>query len=579
MADPKEIADVGTSARSVSDAALDKLFADGERWGWEHRDVELLYEQFPTPEPQNPTKAPGVAPSSPRGSDLREMLPSSVGDYLRKYLTFLFFGLYWPVWLIKRARRKRRKQGEAEAKLKGVQKEREALTQRFEAELMAWQKAKHEWDAKEQRRLETLPMWGAVGPDTRSRRLDIYGGTVSGWQSLTVTLGASMLGSQESIIVLDLSESGVSAALLKVAAQRKSTRVCVLPREADGFDPFAGLSATVAKDMLVEAFGSAHDDGPLGDRIVIDRILTAICAVLEPELTFARLHSALLLLLRELPSADAASSPVTDAEESRIADLFGDESRDVMRPHLVELEAQFAPLRSLGRAADSSSDGAAFECVGIAISREGGALANELLVRVLVQKTIHDLRVAASGDSRVLMVIGADRLKLRDIERLDDLTASVGARVVYLFRHVRGEVLDALGGGDAVAGVMRLGNPSEAEAIAKFIGSAYRFELTQLTDTKTTSWSENFGTSETRRGIPSLSESWGKVEQLALARAKGETRVHEYVVEPDAFKKLLDTGILLVEFGTEGDKVQVRSANCQPVLAGHPRTSALPFAT
>jgi hypothetical protein len=630
MSDPSQMTTTGDERHGGDVAALEKLFADGERWGWEERDVELLYEPFPTPEPKDPTKGSGGGGLQGGTSDwldlatagrperanmfglpdwasiLRTRDPATIlRAYLQTMLRLILLMVVWPfvfpVWLVRRGRSNRSESAEAAAKLKELQEARAELERRYQAELSAWQQAKREWDAKERRRLDALPIWGAVRPASRARRLDIYGGTITGWQSLTLTLGASMLGLGENLTVLDLSEADASAALFKKAAQRKSTSVRVLPENAHQFDPFAKLSTTATKDLLVEAFGSTNDAGPLGDRVVIDRILTAVCAALKRELTFARLHSAMRVLLRELPftaeeslltddedalSTDAQGQLLTDDEQARIADLFGEESRAVMRAQLVALEAQLAPLRELGCAVDSDYDAAAFECVGIAVGRESGALVNELLIRVLVQKAIHDLRAPERDGPRVLMVIGADRLQLRDIERLDDLTAAVGGRVVYLFRHIRGEVLDALGGSDAIAGVMRLGNPSEAEAAAKLIGRRERFELTQLTNTTTTSWSESYGTSESRSGLPTLSDSWGEVEQLSRAHAEGYTRVHKFVVEPDAFKNLTETGIVLVEFGSQDGKlgglqdndVRIRTADCQSVHAAHPRTSAEPFA-
>jgi len=118
------------------------------------------------------------------------------------------------------------------------------MTRRHQAAVEEWQGRAAEHHAQERTRLEQLPEWGAVRPTTPSRRIDVYGGTVAGWQALTTTIGTSLLGSGESLFVLDFSEADVAAMLFAAAEQAGvSTQASVLPQQLETLDCARGAAA------------------------------------------------------------------------------------------------------------------------------------------------------------------------------------------------------------------------------------------------------------------------------------------------------------------------------------------------
>lgn len=348
----------------------------------------------------------------------------------------------------------------------------------------------------------------------------------------------------------------------------------------------AGLQPSAIKETLVEALHADRPEVDRRSRSVDDRILTAICDVLAPTITLARIHVALQVLLREEPAATSDTPVLSEHERNRISELFNIEYRNVITTALVHLDSQLAPLRHLGRQARPSND-TNMRCAGVAISRDGGSLLNELLVDILVQTTIRKLRdQAREQHSPVLVVVAADLLKTRHLERMDDLAASLGTRVIYLFRHLREDVLDVAGGGGAVAAVMRPGGHKEAEQAANLIGREHRFELAQTTHTAgisdTLSWTDTEGLSKSwATFIPvvtdSTSKAWGESKSSSQQESSTRQRVHEYVMEPEVLRGLPPTAVVLVEFSPDARRQHVRLADCDPALASLPRVSAHPF--
>lgn len=462
------------------------------------------------------------------------------------------------------------------------------MSRQHEEAVAEWQRRAHEYDAQERRRLGQLPEWGAVRPTSASRRIDVYGGTVAGWQALTTTLGASLLGSGQNLFVLDFSESDVAALLFHAAREAGvPTRAHVLPEELESVDVFAGLEPMAIKETLVEALHADRAEVDRTARSVDDRILTAVCEVLSPNVTLERVHVALRVLLREEPPPADSGAPLSGEEWKRISELFNLEYRNVIATSLVHLDSQLAPLGALGREATISAAGDGVRCEGVAVGREGGSLLNEFLIDILVQTTIRQLRhPGGRQDSRVLVVVRADLLKKRHLERLDDLAASLGTRAFYLFRHLREDVLDVAGGGGATAAVMRPGGYREAEQAANFIGREHRFELAQTTHTTgiadALSWAETESLSKTWDWfLPTRTDITGSTrgESKTTSEQDADTRqrVHEYVMEPEVLRALPPTALVLVEFSPGAQRHRVRLADCNPALASLPGASSRPF--
>jgi hypothetical protein len=604
--DRTEVALSVNSEDAEEQSLLRVLFGSGERWGWEWRDVEKLSVPFAKPSPEEPewVQEPTPKSSGPAVTYRRWkrwlwlLIPGVfVGAFIPQLVFFganptgatktvagfMDVGLWIAgyTWLFLRTRALRRAGREDQRQSPGFDAFRERRRQmvaEHDAAIGAWNREAEQYSEHERRRVDELPAWGAVRPTTPSRRIDIYGGTIEGWQAFTTTLGSSLLGSGQSLSVLDLSEADAAALLFRASRDAGvPTMVNVLPQAAEHLDLFAGLNYTAVKDLLVEALHSDQPQADRGDMSIDDRILNSICEVLAPTLTIERINSALAVLLRQEPGSAGKPEVLTEAEWSSISELFNDEFRSVIVANLVRLEAQLSPLRDLGRHARATPSVDGVRCEGVAIARTGGALFNQLLVDVLIQRTIHQLRGTAGNSPQVVMIIAADLLKARHIEKLDELASMQGIRVVYLFRHLRGDVLDVVGGGGAIAGVMRPGSPQEAEQAAALIGRTYEFVLTQRSRSLGSTWTSNWGESESYGGMPTKSINWGGSKARSQEEGTTEGRVHEYKVEPEELRLLPPTVLFLVESTPAGHRRGLRIADCNPSLATYPRVSSLPF--
>lgn len=432
------------------------------------------------------------------------------------------------------------------------------------------------------------------------------------------TLGASLIGSGEQLLVLDLSEADAAALLWQATVLHEiQGRKVILPHDEELFDVFAGANAVAIKDMLVEALHAGEDEADRRQRSLDDRILGTVCGALGMNVTLERIDLALGTVLRQVNPPTDHDGPLSRDEWDRLSQLFNEDYRRAVTDRLVDLEAAIHPLRLLGRKAHGApQEGSASQWDCISLSRGGSTLHNELLVDLLVQKVIRQLRSAGRGtnDHSAVMVVGADALKRRHLEKLDELASSQGIRMVYLFRHLRDAGLEVAGSGQAAVAFMRLGNHREAEQAADFIGRAYTFVLSQRTSStgtnRTITWSDTEsrartqtdGTStsfahsqsgflglfdhtdrtDSRSGGRSVTDSTGRTdgvsEGVSAQQGTTEQRVFEHAIEPEALRLLPPTALLLVEFSAATNGRRVVAADCDPRIAALPGVSRQSFA-
>jgi len=623
------------SSNEALNHALSILFAPGERWGWEDRDVTQFFQPFSPPVPT----LIGPPPPNLHALELRrDLLKKEQGEWRGRNLVLAIPGIFilpflirglpalavvliwiigytWLVWHISQCgHRVEKADGELRNTRTRWEKEWAKLEQEQEQRKEQWTQARDAHNVAEQQRVAALSQWGAVRPASQARRVDVYGGTNDGWQSLVTTLGASLLGSGQSLSILDFSETDVPALFWNTlpSAGIMTGHVIVLPRDQEQFDVLAGLDATGIKDILVEAL---HADGQDTNRLVRsydDRILGDICTILAPRITLERIDLALRVLLRHIEPPQNESDPFTFDEWSRLTNLYNDDYRRVYNDRFVALTSQLHQVRFLGRTNEGSHPAATVQrCECISISREGTTLLNELLVDILVQWYIRRLRGAADGPDQpdVVMLIGADGLKRRHLERLDAVASRQSIRIIYLFRHLREEGLQMAGSGDSVIALMRLGNSQEAEHAANFIGKDYKFKESQRSvstgTTTTVTWSDTRSRTATQAETAtqqsvrltefllgggrswsqgtSVSDTLGRTEGESTAESeqKGVTkqRVHEYVLEPEMIRSLPSRRLFLVEFSAEAGGRRVTGADCSPELSALPRVSPQPFSS
>lgn len=486
-----------------------------------------------------------------------------------------------------------------------------------------WQHRRATFDRAEHALVDGMVEWGAARTPEGTRRVDVFGGTLWGWESFLTVFGGSMMGTRGALTVLDLSGESVCAELVRLSTSAGAgVELQRLPADLPSSDLLVGLDQRQLVDALVE---SMHGDGAganRADRAMDDRLLTAICGAIAPDLSFQRLTAAIHTVMGE----PGIRAELTGDERLRLADdLFSAEYRRQAQGHLQRIDSFLYPLRDLGSERIDREPGF-LSCV--TLDSDGHNARGELLVDLVVQWAT---RRMLSGDApQTLAIAGADDLQRRHVERLSDICERRNIRLVLLFRHLREASLHALGGG-AVA-FMRLGNHEEATRAADFVGRQHKFVLSQLTrtqggnethgetdtegraeteslnigtvNTSFRNWgrggssghssgegggSSSYGSNWSRGGGSSTSTSrtqgwsttrnWSHAESWTAgtnwADATTDQRVYEYAVEPSVLQHLPDHALLLVE-SRPGGPVPV-PVECDPAIITLPRSSHEPL--
>jgi hypothetical protein len=607
---------------------VERLFSPAERWGWEYQEPDALPEVFPHPRPVPylpwPKWASELAPKMEQAEQNRTRLLVvaaicavigllSLSSSVPAGLIFLaaagvlgYLGLGRSSLLHRQAAIRQRQWMEACVE----------SHQRYQDQQRGWARTKQAHQEQEFARLATRPEWVAMRPRHLAQRLDVYGGTAYGWEALITSAGTSLLGTGARLTIVDVSQESVAAELAQLAELRGyGVDLMVFPEQMQDVDLFAGLRTDEVRDVLVEALHSDERDASHEARSIDGRVIGELCEVLGERLTLGRISAGLRVLLRHEPPP-GGDHELDSGEYRRIANLFGETVRRSMEPRMVALESRLHGLRLFGRQPDARPlTASSAQLRVLALDERGSDLVNDVLTHLLLQVLIHSARneqlrgreaglPVGSGD-HVLLVAGADALRRRHLERLDQLSRQRGIRPVYLFRHLRDEAADLLGGGGAAI-FMRLGNAREAMTAAEFIGREHKFVLHQLTrstgesvtHTLSESLTDTFGTNsaETRTNLVRLllplplsnsyttgrstSRAWGETRSRATgtstSESPGQQRVYEFAIEPTTLQTLPETAVLFVDHEVrEGPRA--RLGDCNPDIVTLPNVSALPL--
>jgi hypothetical protein len=547
-----------------------RLLSIGERLGWQFRDRHRFWRHWTVPPP-----TPALGPDRL----VRNFLFAGaigIGVYVTGVFAVLWVrpaheGVYvlalWLIFVLPVAAYPLVKHGTRTMS----HRRRGTLVER-------WERERDVHNTAERARVDAIDEWGAVRTLPGTRRIDVFGGEYHGWASFLTTFGCSMLAEEAPVIVLDLSQVAVSAELCHVAEQAGvDCRVEHLPDQAGVSTLLEGLSPADLKDVLVEAIHGDRPEHDRHDRLLDDRILAAVCGALRPHPTLPRIHEALRCLLREPGLSPVHLGP---DELERVAALFADEHQSRMHDRLQRLEAYLAhisELQSTERAAPAA--GAKLTC--FSVTQSGSQVVTELVVDLLGQWLIRSLKNVRPGQGRrTVVVVGADSLKARHLERVSALCDSLDFRLVLLFQHLRDAGSALLGGGRATI-FMRLGNYEEAERAANFIGRGYRFELARITTGHGGSDTTTRSTSRTGESFVPWSRRWGssrsREQSTSWSYAETSQRVHELFVEPTHLQSLPPTAFVLVQH-MAGQRVLAVAADCDPDIASLPRVSMQPLA-
>jgi len=340
-----------------------------------------------------------------------------------------------------------------------------------------YQQAVADWDqraagheAAELARLAIQPEWDSA--TIPARRTDVFGGTLAGWQALLTVHGASLLASGP-LLAIDL--TGQHAAVMLTAAVKRMGIAAIsyeLPQDLGRCGMLSELSPAQLAAAVAEALHASVPAGARTDRAVDTRVLQQLASILNGGVvTPQRLAAAIRAALGQAVPGGMLSA---GEQELLTTDLFPPGYREGIGATLVRLDAVMAELAAY------ASDGwpaqpAHYTCLTLG----GGprTAAGEVLTALVAQW----LTVQVSGaarDAPAVIIAGADEINRLQLERLADACEMRGVPITLLFRHLREGAAGMLGGGTTA--FMRLGNHTEAEQAAAYLGPRHAVEPAAL---------------------------------------------------------------------------------------------------
>ena len=482
-------------------------------------------------------------------------------------------------------------------------------SKQYLAQVANWQEKvdlQKEQIRREQEARDQAPVWFPIQPTLPDRRLDVFGGDGGrdGWSHLLATMGTSLLASGRSIGLLDLTGMDVGSSLERLATSSGTPcRRLDLPNDLGGVDLLHGLSPDELAELVSRAVGAerpADGDGLLnGLRADILRTVTlALAENAGAEHGFARLVAGVQVLRRT-----NHDSPLTQAEQLALGEQVN--RFTAVRAAGDELYFLEVRLNALAAAAEPervpfwSPDGnGLFAHTGLGVVSTSpdahSSVRKKMLDLLLVLLAKRSMAIGgADAFPDVLIVASADSLGGPLLEELSDQCRRSRVRLVLLLEHLRDDLNALIGSGSTVL-LMQLGNDTEAQAAATFIGRGHKFVLSGITyedgsstntggeegtggqSTTGSSYSRHSGTTtnESRTGSWSRARTWG--QSTSKGTSEAHTRVQELLVEPHVLQTLPPTAFILVD-NAAGVR-RVVSGDCNPGIALRAgQVSAIPY--
>jgi hypothetical protein len=398
-----------------------------------------------------------------------------------------------------------------------------------ETRLFAWQQEHArrftDWQARRSA-FEQQPQWYAVSLPDDVDRVDLAGGTLSGWSAMFTVVGASRLTAGGELTVIDLTEGAVAGDLLAVAGRSGvAPLVWVMPTDLPRLDLGAGLSAEALADVLSLVVSVSEDEGAGGDIAQDNAILERLLDVFGGNATIAQATAALRALGQiGDPREDIRLGLLSADQLERIIKMFGRGADQVVIARAWAMESR---LRKLDDAGLEPVDLPPSRLRVICTDRRAGVFGNRVLGTYAVTALTHVLRQAPAGRpwQHTLMLAGADKLRGEVLDRLTDACEQTRTGLVLAYRSIPAHVKERLGRGNAAVAFMRLGNAEDAKVASEQIGTEHRFVLTQLTDTVGTSVTDTAGDSYTSTvgTADSVSSSATTSETTGGSRGRGRS--------------------------------------------------------
>jgi hypothetical protein len=399
---------------------------------------------------------------------------------------------------------------------------------RHEAELAEYEQGKARWAESEAERIATTPHWLQVAAHEDISRLDVFGGTGQGRQNMVTGLGWELL-EQRAVIVLDLTQDRVADGLLTAAARAGiSFHDYELPADLGDTPLLAGLGGEQIASLIVEVVHADDAGATAAGRATDLMILKKIVGLLGADVSMARLHAALTVLLGDGPvpgGAGAVCDSLTERERAGLGALFGDGFRQQVTGNLVRLAAVVEPLTALGDGGGSStepSEPARLTCLSLAEGPRDVAadLTAALVVQWVTRAVSLDGGAADGGIRPAVILAGADEQSTRHLGRLTAVCERYDIPLVRTFSRLTEESARHLD--TRHTAFMRLATRPEALRAAEHIGLERRFVAGRFSRRHSVSRSRTNTSSE------SVTHTTGRTEGEANTHTTGTTTGQSY---------------------------------------------------
>ena len=408
-----------------------------------------------------------------------------------------------------------------------------AWQQEHATQMRAWQELRAAFEGQKR--------WYAVYAPDSVHRVDVAGGTMSGWSAMLTTAAAQRLAAGGEVTVLDLSEGAAGLDLLAAARDAGlDPLVWVLPEDLRQLDLGTGLGREALADVLsltVSVTGTGDGAGELRepqardlalDNVILERVIDVLAGA-DPaggEVTVARVAAGLRVLAQAGdPRDDVAAGLISTEQMDRLATMFGRGATDrVVLERAWVLESQLRKLAAIGT---TPAVRARSPLRLVALGRRVGVVGGRVLGTYLAVALTHALREAPPAPpwQHTVFLLGAERLRGDTLDRLSDACESSGTGLVLAYRTIPPHVRSRLGRGHAAVAYMRLGNAEDAKAASEQIGTEHRFVLSQLTETAGVSVTDTTSDAYTSTlgSTYSSAGSWSASEGVSRSTGRGRS--------------------------------------------------------
>jgi hypothetical protein len=348
--------------------------------------------------------------------------------------------------------------------------------------------------------------WFAVPVPDGIDRVDVAGGTLAGWSAALTMSAAYRLATGGQATIVDLSGGAVAADLTALCATAGGAppAVWVLPDDLPRLDLASPLAPGSLADVLaLTASAAGRQESSARDLAVDTAILQRVIAALDGpgRVQVARVVAGLRALAQVGdPHTDLTAGLLTEREAGALGTLFGQGATDrVVLERALGMEAQLRTLASVGTDPARLPRG---RLRVIAVDRRASPQSAAVLGSFVVTALTQLIARAPAGPGPAswrhpLFLLGAERLRDDVLDQFTDACEASRSGLVLAYRSMPPHVRQRIGRGNAVTAFMRLGNAEDAKAASEQIGSAYRFVMSQLTETVGESVTDTFGGSYT----------------------------------------------------------------------------------